>query len=308
MFGAMGERAERPRRADPEERTLDRTLQEYARGITGGLLFSLPLLYTMEVWWAGFIARPLHLLVYLLAGFLLLFGYNRYAGLHEDASWADVAFEAVEEMGLGLLVAAGILWLIGQIDSGMPISEILGKVAVEGVPAAIGVSVGAAQFGGTGGGGGGGGGGKGSQGMKGREDKKNLSPLGQVVLGLCGAVLFASNVAPTEEILQIAVESTSWRLLGLALLSLALGGIILFYSDFTGSRPLRPGIGLKAGLGMVLSLSFINYAVALAASAFILWFFGRFDGVSLATGIAQTVTLGVASSLGASAGRLLLLS
>lgn len=277
------------------ERTLGRTLQEYARGVTGGLLFSLPMLYTMEVWWAGFIARPLRLLVYLLAGFLLLFGYNRYAGLREDASWADVAFEAVEEMGLGLLVSACILWLIGQIDTGMPVPEILGKVVVEGVPAAIGVSVGAAQFGG---------GGKGSQGMKGQEDKESLSLSGQVVLGLCGAVLFASNVAPTEEILQIAVESTPWRLFGLALLSLLLGGIILFYSDFTGSKRLRSG----NGLGTVLSLSVVSYAVALAASAFILWFFGRFEGVSLAIGIAQTVTLGVVSSLGASAGRLLLLS
>lgn len=279
------------------ERTLDQALREYARGVTGGLLFSLPLLYTMEVWWAGFIARPLRLLVYLVAGFLLLFGYNRYAGLREDASWADLAFEAVEELGLGLLVSACILWLIGQIDSGMPVSEILGKVVAEGVPAAIGVSVGAAQFGG---------GGKGSQGMRGRGDKENLGLSAHVVLGLCGAVLFASNVAPTEEILQIAVDSTPWRLLGLALVSLVLGGIILFYSDFTGSKPLRPGDG--RGHGKVLSLSVISYAVALAASAFILWFFGRFEGVSLATGVAQTVTLGVASSLGASAGRLLLLS
>ena len=276
-------------------RSLDRTLREYARGITGGLLFSLPLLYTMEVWWAGFIARPFRLLVYLLAGFLLLFGYNRYAGLREDASWTDIAFEAVEEMGLGLLISAGILWLIGQVDSGMPASEILGKVVVEGVPAAIGVSVGAAQLGGDG---------KGDQGMKGRKDKGDLRLPGHLVLGLCGAVLFASNVAPTEEILEIAVESTSWRLLGLALLSLVLGGVILFYSDFTGSRPLRSG----DGLGVVLSLSVMSYAVALAASAFILWFFGRFEGVSFAIAIAQTVTLGVASSLGASAGRLLLLS
>jgi putative integral membrane protein (TIGR02587 family) len=284
----MGERS---------ERTLGRTLREYARGVTGGLLFSLPLLYTMEVWWAGFIARPLRLLVYLLAGFLLLFGYNRYAGLREDASWADVAFEAVEEMGLGLLVSIGILWLIGQIDSGMPVFEILGKVVVEAVPAAIGVSVGAAQFGGTG---------KGSQGMKDREDRESLGLPAHMVLGLCGAVLFASNVAPTEEVLQIAIEASRWRLLGLALLSLVLGGIILFYSDFTGSKPLRSGNG--NGSGKVLSLSVISYALALTASAFILWFFGRFEGVSLAAGIAQTVTLGVASSLGASAGRLLLLS
>ena len=42
----------------PEKRSLAESLQEYGRGIAGGLLFSLPLLYTMEVWWAGFIAHP----------------------------------------------------------------------------------------------------------------------------------------------------------------------------------------------------------------------------------------------------------
>lgn len=295
-MGGTGERS--ARREGGRERSLGRALREYARGIVGGLLFSLPLLYTMEVWWAGFIARPSVLLIYLAAGFLLLFGYNRYAGLHEDASWTDVAFEAVEEMGLGLLVAAGILWLIGQIDGTMPLSEIVGKVVVEGVTAAIGVSVGAAQLGG---------GGKSTgdeQGMQGRQDKEDLSLPGEVVLGICGAVLFASNVAPTEEIVQIAVEASRWRILGLALLSLVLGGIILTYSDFTGSKPVRPG----AGVVPLLFRATVNYAVALAACAFILWFFGRFEGVSLAIGLAETVALGVAGSIGASAGRLLLIS
>lgn len=295
-MGGTGERSA-SRGEGVEGRSLGRALREYARGIVGGLLFSLPLLYTMEVWWAGFIARPSVLLIYLAAGFLLLFGYNRYAGLHEDASWTDVAFEAVEEMGLGLLVAAGILWLIGQIDGSMPLAEIVGKVVVEGVTAAIGVSVGAAQLGG---------GGKSTgdqQGMRGRGDKEDIGLPGEVVLAVCGAVLFASNVAPTEEIVQIAVEAGRGRILGLALLSFTLGGIILTYSDFTGSRPVRPGSGLLP----VLFRATINYAVALAACAFILWFFGRFEGVSLAVGLAETVALGVAGSIGASAGRLLLL-
>lgn len=298
-MGGTGERSA-SRRGGAEERSLGRALQEYARGIVGGLLFSLPLLYTMEVWWAGFIARPSILLIYLAAGFLLLFGYNRYAGLHQDASWIDVAFEAVEEMGLGLLIGAGILWLIGQIDGSMPLSEIVGKVVVEGVTAAIGLSVGAAQLGG---------GGKSTgdstgdeQGMRGREDREDLGLPGEIVLGICGAVLFASNVAPTEEIVHIAVEATRWQILGLALLSFVLGGIILTHSDFTGSQPVQPG----AGLLPILFRATINYAVALVACAFILWFFGRFEGVSLAVGLAETVALGVAGSIGASAGRLLL--
>ena len=287
----------RDSRTDGRNQPVGQSLREYARGVAGGLLFSLPLLYTMEVWWAGFIARPFPLFIYFLLGFILLFGYNRYAGLHEDASWLEVAFEAVEEMGLGLLLAAGILWLLGQIDAGMPLPEIVGKVVVEGVTAAIGVSVGSAQLSGNGGEG------EKHQGMSGRE---TAGILGQIVLAACGAVLFASNVAPTEEIVVIAVESSQAKILGLAALSLVLGGMILFSSDFRGSKRVTPDE--HRGPWTMLSRTVVNYAVALVVSAFILWFFGRFAGMPASMCAAQTIVLGVAASLGASAGRLLLQS
>lgn len=278
------------------QKDLRRSVREYARGVVGGLIFSLPLLYTMEVWWAGFIAQPRDLLLYLAAGFLLLFGYNRYAGLHHDASWLEVGFEAVEEMGLGLLVATGILWLIGQIDATQTASEVVGKIVVEAVTVAIGISVGSAQLGANG---------KEELGMESRggDGAPPLGLAGQIVLSACGAVLFASNVAPTEEIVQIAAEASRWQVLGLALLSLGLAAVVLFYSDFRGSKAVRSP---DEGPGTVSLRVALNYAVALAMSASILWFFGRFDGASLETGVALTVVLGVASSLGASAGRLLL--
>jgi putative integral membrane protein (TIGR02587 family) len=287
----------RDSRTDGRKQPVGQSLREYARGVAGGLLFSLPLLYTMEVWWAGFIARPLHLLFYFAAGFLLLFGYNRYAGLHEDASWLEVAFEAVEEMGLGLLLAAVFLWLLGQIDSEMPFPEILGKIVVEGVTAAIGVSVGSAQLGGNG---------EGEERHQGMSGRETPGILGQLVLAACGAVLFASNVAPTEEIVMIAFESSPEKILGLALLSLLLGGIILFSSGFRGSKRLAPDE--HRGAFTILSRTVVNYAVALVVSGFILWFFGRFDGVPVSMCAAQMIVLGVAASLGASAGRLLVQS
>lgn len=292
----------RTRREGEEESSYSRSLREYARGVVGGLLFSLPLLYTMEVWWAGFVARPSHLLLYLTAGFILLFGYNRYAGLHEDASWLEVAFEAVEEMGLGLFVAAGILWLLGQIDGTMTLHEIVGKVVVEAVTVAIGVSVGAAQLGGNGDNGGK------DQGMRkdGDGEERPLSVAGQIVLAGCGAVLFASNVAPTEEIVLIAIEATRWKVLGLAVLSFVLAGTVLFYSDFRGAAGAGGTRAPQDGPGTMVMRTSLHYAVALAASAFILWFFGRFDGVSPEVAVAQTVALGVAASLGAAAGRVLL--
>ncbi|HEX8535853.1 MAG TPA: TIGR02587 family membrane protein [Cystobacter sp.] len=274
------------------------SLREYGRGITGGLLFSLPLLYTMEVWWAGFITRPAHLLLYLLGTFVLLLGYNRYGGFRRDVDWSEVLTDSVEELGLGLLVSTGVLFLIGRItpDSSWP--EVVGMVTVEAGSVAIGISVGSAQFGGGGGGEGG------KQGDDERKRDAADHVPGQLIIGFCGAVLFAANVAPTEEIVMIAVELTPVRQLGTALLSLLLGGLILYQLDFTGARRFTR----RGHLRDVLAGTVITYALALVSGALVLWFFGRFDGNSLSICVAQVVVLGFAGTLGASAGRLLIQS
>jgi putative integral membrane protein (TIGR02587 family) len=280
-------------------RTVAESLQEYGRGVAGGLLFSLPLLYTMEVWWVGFNAHPWRLLAYVLATFAMLLGYNRYAGLRHDAGMGEVAIDSVEEMGIGLVVAALVLWLLGRITFDMTANENIGRVVIEAMTVAIGVSVGTSQFGGDGADEGMGDG-KGVSGGGTAKDETHFG--GQLVIAFCGAVLFAANVAPTEEIVMIATEISSWRVLGLALFSLAISAVILFYTEFKGTEDFIPSDGTTA----VVVGTIITYAVALTASALILWFFGRFDQQALVTCVAQTVVLGVAASLGASAGRLLL--
>jgi uncharacterized membrane protein len=76
------------------------SLQEYARGIIGGLLFSLPILYTMEVWWRGLVIDPSVQLLYLGITFSLLLGYNRYAGLRENASWKEIVIDSGAGAGI----------------------------------------------------------------------------------------------------------------------------------------------------------------------------------------------------------------
>ncbi|CAN5522353.1 TIGR02587 family membrane protein [soil metagenome] len=268
------------------------SLREYARGMAGGLMFSLPLLYTMEVWWTGFVASPLRLLVYVAATFVLLLGYNHYAGLHHDHSWREVAIDSVEEMGLGLLVAAAVLFLLGQLETDMHPHQVVGKITVEAMTVAIGISVGTAQLGGA------------EAEQKGSAEvsaKEEVTFSGQLVIAACGAMLFAANVAPTEEILLIATQASVVKILGLTILSLVLTALILYYIEFTGSGQFVRGDGfVSVAVGTV-----VTYAVALLVSAAVLWFFGRF-GDALITCVAQTVVLGLAATLGASAGRLLL--
>ena len=279
--------------ATTKQRTLTESLQEYGRGVAGGLMFSLPLLYTMEVWWAGFIAHPWRLFFYMLATFVLLLGYNRYGGLRRDAGMLEVGIDSVEEMGLGILIAGAGLFLLGRITLEMPFNEIASVIVVEAMTVAIGVSVGTAQLGA---------GGENDEGMGKAAGKNEIHFGGQMVLAFCGAVLFAANVAPTEEIIIIAIETHWVKLMGLALVSLLIAFLILHYSNFKGAQEfVRSDHPTVVFLGTM-----VTYAIALISSALILWFFGRFDGVSLVTALAQVIVLGVAATIGASAGRLLL--
>lgn len=62
------------------------------RGASGGFLFGIPLLYTMELWRIGSTAQPLEMLVILAVTFIIIFLINRTAGFRK--SQADPTLEA----------------------------------------------------------------------------------------------------------------------------------------------------------------------------------------------------------------------
>jgi len=278
-----------------------KTLKEYGRGIIGGLLFSLPLVYTSEVWWTGFITAPKYLLCCVFVTYLLLMGYNRYAGMKEGSSFAEICWDSVEEIGLAFVVSFLFLLLISRIEFGMSLEEIAGKVIVESMIVAIGISVGTAQLGGNGDDGD-----KNEQNLPAnRQDgddvgKKDNPFIKRIILAICGSVLVASAVAPTEEILIIAVSCSALHLLLMLVISLLITGITLYYSDFKKSSGSRPEI-----MVMLLELM-VDYIIALVVGYALLRFFGRVQDYGFTIVVAQMVVLGIAGTIGASAGRLLI--
>ncbi len=251
-------------------------------------MFSLPLLYTMEVWQSGFVAGPGRLLLFSAATFILLLGYNHHAGMHEDSCWSEVIIDSIEEMGLGLIVALAVLFLIGRVSTDLNFSEIVGKIVVEAMTVAIGASVGTAQLGLQ-------------ADAKKSSDKGEVNFLGQLVIAGCGAMLFAANIAPTEEVVVIATASSLAQLFIIMALSLLLAALILYYIDFSGSQQFVR----QTGFAPIFVGTLASYAVALVTAAAALWFFGRFDQVGFITMLAETVVLGLVTTMGASAGRLL---
>lgn len=267
------------------------SLQNYARGLVGGMLFSLPMLYTMEMWWSGVQLHPLRQAGYLATCMVLLFAYNRYAGIRANQTLWGVALDSVEALGLGLVFSYGILWLLGRFEPGDALSTVVGRTVMEAGLVAIGISVGKAQLGAA----------VEEEGLEGEGEEAAHSWLGQLVFGICGAVLVAASVGPTEEIQQLS-DNSPWNLLGLAILSQLLAFTVLYFSDFRQAREHAP----REGPLDVLSGGLLSYTVALGVSAGILYVFGRMDDTSLSANVNQVVALALPGSLGASAGRLLL--
>lgn len=273
-------------------RTTRESLEEYGRGIAGGLIFSLPLLFTQEVWDAGFLLHPARILVFFAATFALLLLYNRYTGLRNDASWAEVVIDSIEELGIGIVLAALVLWIAGRIGADGGVLETAGMIMVSSMTVAIGVSVGTAQLGADD---------AGDEGMAGDGKMQPAGIAAQMALALCGAVLFGANIAPTEEIRIVGAELPPEKLLLMAGLSMAISLVIVRFSDFKNARK---DDTWTHSLRAVISA----YAVALAASAGLLFLFGNFDDDPLAIFVGQVITLAFPTSLGASAGRLLMLN
>ena len=245
----------------------------------------------METWSAAVMVGPGRLLFAIGATLVLLCGYNLYAGLRHDSNVGEVLIDSVEEMGIGIVLSAALLYLFGRLDPAAPFSEHLGLIVLEGMFAAIGVSVGTAQLS------------SGDAGNSGGPQGRQRTISSEVVLAVCGSVLIAANVAPTDEVLLLASGMHAFKLLGVMVISLqAFAALLLFYSDFKGSSRFA---GNRGSFG-VLQGSAITYVTALFASAVLLWFFGRFAHHGAPINAAQCVVLGFPATLGAAAGRLLL--
>jgi len=120
--------------------------KELGRAAGGAILFSFPLLMTMEMWWQGFYMDRLRLALFVGLGILLLVGLSRRVGFAGPPTWFDDTADALSAYAVGVLVTVALLALFGVLDGTMSWSEWVGKIAVESVPAGIGAILAPSQL------------------------------------------------------------------------------------------------------------------------------------------------------------------
>lgn len=273
------------------------TLRDVVRAAGGGLLVGLPLLFTLEMWAHSFLLPSWKIVVLIGVAFVVVVGYNAVSGFRRDRTWAALLIDSVETMGIAAVVSAVALLLLGRIGVETSLRDAVGKVALEMIPVAFGASLAATEL------------------SSSDDDAADAADQGSDVgraggTGVFGrlfiaggaALLFALNIAPTEEPMLLGIEAEWWLVLLVIPASLAMTFAIVFIADFRGGR--APDAGASP-LDHPLTETLAAYAVSLFVSLLLLWSFGRTDGASWSAIAGQTVMLAVVASFGAAAGRLL---
>ena len=273
----------------PNLRHVAKTNREYAvalsRALAGAVIFSLPLLMTMEMWWLGFYLAPWRLLQFSLANIVMLFFLSKVAGFEESHSALDDILDAFAAFAVAVVTAFALLWLIGAIRPGMTAGDVAGIVAIQTVPASFGAMIGAKMLG---------------EGEEIEEQERwRRTYSGGLFVMLAGAMFLCFTVAPTEEIILIAYQMTAWQGFALVFLSILALHAILYVVGFAGQEQRSK----RSAVSALLRYSVPGYVIAICACFYVLWTFGRVEG-SDPYQIAMTVAvLGFPASIGAGIAR-----
>jgi putative integral membrane protein (TIGR02587 family) len=279
-------------------------IKQIISGASGGFLFGIPLLYTMEVWFIGSYVQPPVLLGILGVTSILILLLNRIEGFRsQDSSVLSEAIaETIETLAIGITCSAIVLIILQQINDRTPLPEILGKVIFEGMPFCLGVAFSRSI-------------------LKGKRQidsdranetspsSQNYQTIWQATLadGLAafiGALFIAFSIAPTDEVRLLAASASPVWLLIIMMTSLAVSYGIVFIAEFTNYHKRRQQQGLFQSPE---NETIICYVISLAAGILMLWFFQQLTlqdpwFIWLRYGI----VLSLPASIGGAAGRLAL--
>jgi putative integral membrane protein (TIGR02587 family) len=269
--------------------------EHYGKGLVrafgGAIIFVLPLLMTMEMWWLGFSIEPYRLLIFVALNLVVLIGLSYFAGFEPHFRIKGDLLDAMAALGVGFHTSAAVLWLFGIVRPDMPAREIIGKIALQTVPASIGAMLARKQLG------------KQQDTAAEKRRKERAGYPGELFLMMVGALFLAFNVAPTEEMILIAFKMPAWKGLVLGLLSILLLHAFVYTVGFAGEE--MPPDGNPFWLTF-LHYSIAGYGIAILISLYVLWTFGRTAGAGYGEIAMMVVVLALPSTLGAATARLII--
>jgi len=290
-------RVERVRAMDKAANIWTEELNDLLRAASGGFLFGIPLLYTVEVWWIGSSISPPWMLLALSITFVVVYLLNQSEGFRRslEVRPREALMETIEALGIGLVCAFLALVLLQRITPTTPLAETLGKLIFEGIPFSLGVALANSAL-------------SGDRARRrrqfARQARGTLAIVADLDATLIGATIVAFSIAPTEEVALLAASiSPPWLLVVMAA-SLGISYAIVFVAGFSGEDMRRQQQG---ALQQPLTETIVSYLLCLGASAVLLWFFQQLGWDNpWQEWLADVLVLGLPAAIGGAAGRIVI--
>lgn len=264
-----------------------------ARAFAGALIFGLPMLMTMEMWWIGFYANPWKLALLLVVMVPLLTGLSYVGGFESTETLRDDVVDAFVAIAVATVMAVVILLVFGVIGPDMAAREVTGKILLQTFAGSVGAVLAEGQMAG------------GGNQDETRQSRRRREPsyAQELFLMVAGALFLSLNVAPTEEIILLSYMMGPWQQLGLLLLSLLIMHAFVYSVEFAGRPSRHPEATF---LDIFLRFSVTGYAIVLMVALYLLWTFDRTAGMSLEAMLSACIVLGFPGAIGAASARLIL--
>ena len=275
-----------PTRDMPQRPGKQSFLTGLARAAAGSILFTLPMLMTMEMWELGSYMPRGRLALLLVLLVPLLVALSHLSGFEDTFEWREDVVDAFVACAVATVSAIAVLWLFDVIDATTPPREWIGSVALQIIPGSIGALLAQGQFGGDE--------------EKEVERERSSSYWGELFVMVVGALFLSLNVAPTEEIVLIGYRLGPWH------------ALVMVAASLTALYAFVYAVGLRDGRSdtttwrhKLLAYTLPGYALTLGVSATVLWAFGRLDATSVPASVYPVIVLAFPASIGAAAARLL---
>ena len=278
-----------------DENTNRNFFRNLAQAFAGAMLFSFPVLMTMEMWFLGFYMSGWRLALFTLLTVPLLVGLSYYDGFEPTSSLTDDVADTFIAYAVGFVCSAVLLLLFGVINSEMSVDEIVGKISIQAIIGSFGAMFARSLLVG----------GDNEKDNQAEERQRDTSYFGELFLMAIGAIFLSMSVAPTEEMILISFQMSSRHTLALIIATLLLMQAFFYAVEFRGGDKLNPR-GRKTFAGVFFRFTSVGYAIALLISFYVLWTFGSIDEMNFAEKIKAVVVLGFPAAVGASASRLIL--
>jgi uncharacterized membrane protein len=115
------------------------SLEDLMRGVAGGAILGVPLLYMQETWLHGRSVSPVVILAGLVAAFGVSVALPYFVGFRPGRTHRPTE-DAVVGMGLSVLLSALLLVLLDRVGRETSLENALGVAALTAIPVSIGFS------------------------------------------------------------------------------------------------------------------------------------------------------------------------